>query len=144
MISDLDDIHKWMSDPEVMHYLDWKTTTIEETKKDLLDTIKEIGNPNRKTYFFAIIEKDTQNHVGGAGFTIRSKQNNSGIGEFGYFLLKDYWGKRIAVEVVSRIIKFAFMELKLHKLTASCDKENMASERVMQKCGLIKEAELRK
>jgi [ribosomal protein S5]-alanine N-acetyltransferase len=144
VISDLEDVHKWMSDSEVMHYLDWKTCCIEDTRKDLIGTISEINKPNRKIYFFAIIEKETQKHVGGAGFSIRKKQCNSGIAEFGYFLLKEYWGKGIAVEAVLKIIEFGFTELSLHKLSASCDKENKASEKVMQKCGLIKEGELRK
>ena len=142
--SDMEDYHKWISDSEVMHYLDWKTTSIEETKKNFFRTMEDAQNPDRKEYYFAIIAKETKQHVGSAGFTIKAKHADSGIAELGYFLLKDYWGKGIAVEAVLRIIEFGFNSLKLHKISASCDKENKPSERIMQKCGLSKEGELRR
>ena len=144
MISDLKEVHAWMSDPEVMLYLEWKTSSMEETKENLLKTINDIGSSNRNEYYFAMIEKETQKHIGGAGFKIITRKHNSGIAELGYFLSKDYWGKGIAVEAVLRIIKFGFVDLKLHKISASCDSENRGSERIMQKCGLSKEGELRK
>jgi ribosomal-protein-alanine N-acetyltransferase len=58
----------------------------------------------------------------------------------GYFLLPDYWGKGYATEAAKAVIRFAFGSCGVHKLTASCLMENIASERVMIKSGLQKEA----
>ena len=38
-------------------------------------------------------------------------------------------------------IDFAFLENNVYRITTGCLSENVGSERVMQKCGLIKEAE---
>ncbi len=143
VISDLEDVHKWMSNPEVMHYLDWKTNTIEETKKNFLRTINDIDNPDRKEYYFAIIEKKSRKHIGGAGFAVKDRQSGGGVAELGYFLSKEYWEKGIALEAVSEIIEFGFRDLNLHKISASCDSDNKASEKIMLKCGLSKEGELK-
>ena len=142
--SDLSDYHKWISDSDLMYYIDWKTSSVEESQKDLIETIKENTNPNRTNYFFAMLEKETKSYIGAVGFTIKSKKVNTGIAECGYFLMKKYWRKGIVVEAITKILEFAFEELNLHKMTASCDKENNASEKVMQKCGFFKEGELRK
>jgi len=142
--SDLQDYHKWISDPDVMSYVDWETSNLEETQKDFTETLNEIENPDRTNYFFAITEKATQNYVGAIGFAIKKKQHNGGIAECGYFLLTKYWRKGIAVEALTGLIEYGFSQLNIHKISASCYKENFSSERVMQKCKFIKEGELRK
>lgn len=42
---------------------------------------------------------------------------------------------------MKRILKFAFLENGVYRVTTGCLTENVGSERVMQKCGLVKEAE---
>jgi len=44
-------------------------------------------------------------------------------------------------EAFKEIIRFAFEEDDICRISTGCLMENQASERVMQKCGLIKEAE---
>lgn len=50
---------------------------------------------------------------------------------------KEQQGKGIA----SELIEYAFTKDKVYRVTTGCLKENIRSERVMQKNGLIKEAE---
>ncbi|MCP4178884.1 MAG: GNAT family N-acetyltransferase [bacterium] len=121
--SDLSDYHKWISDSDLMYYVDWKTSSLEESQKDLTETIKENTNPNRTNYFLAILKKDTKSYIGTVGFMIKSRKVNTGIAECGYFLMKKYWGKGIAVEAITKILEFAFNELNLHKMSASCYKK---------------------
>ena len=142
--SDLDAMHNWASDPDVMKYLDWKTESIEETAVLLDQAINEIGRPDRKKYYFAIILKSSGNIIGDTGFTVLSKNEQGGIANGGYFLLEKYWGNGYAAEAFSGLIDFAFNETCLHKMTAGCDAENSASEQVMIKCGLSKEGEFKK
>ena len=61
--------------------------------------------------------------------------------ELGYFILPEYYGQGYMTEAVNEIIRFAFEENEVYRIKTSCLKENRASERVMQKCGLVKEAE---
>jgi ribosomal-protein-alanine N-acetyltransferase len=141
LFSDLDAMHTWMSDPEVMSYLNWKTVTREETLKVLQDSLSENTNPHRTKYYFAILPKETQAIIGDTGLTVIAKNDSGGIGEIGYFLLQPYWGKGYATEAAQKVIEFGFSELHLHKITAGCDKDNHGSVRVMRHCGMRKEAE---
>jgi hypothetical protein len=44
-------------------------------------------------------------------------------------------------EALNEVIRFAFEDDGVYRISTGCITENRASERVMQKCGLIKEAE---
>ena len=63
--------------------------------------------------------------------------------EIGYMLLPEFHGKGIIPEAVNVLIKYGFENLKLHSIEAIIDPENYASEKVLQKCGFVKEAHLR-
>ena len=43
-------------------------------------------------------------------------------------------------EAVQKVIEFAFTQDNVYRVTTGCLSENIGSERVMQKNGLIKEA----
>jgi [ribosomal protein S5]-alanine N-acetyltransferase len=144
VIEDLDNFHRWISDDEVMKYVYFgKTSTREESFIKLSEAIQENISNNRTKYFFAAELIESHENIGECGITIEKKETNGGIGNMGYFLLKEYWGKGYATEIAKLLIDFGFNELKLHKIIASCDSENRASERVMIKCGMIKEATLK-
>jgi ribosomal-protein-alanine N-acetyltransferase len=55
-------------------------------------------------------------------------------------LLPNFHGKGIIPEAVNTLIDYGFDNLNLHSIEAVIDPENLASEKVLQKCGFIKEA----
>lgn len=57
------------------------------------------------------------------------------------FMYCRFWGKGYATEAMREALRFAFFGNGVYRIEAGCLKENIASERVMQKCGLIKEGE---
>ena len=59
--------------------------------------------------------------------------------EIGYMLKRSAWGKGYATEATKRLLKFAFEETPLEELVATIDSENTASQRVLEKCGLVPE-----
>ena len=44
-------------------------------------------------------------------------------------------------EALKKVLEFAFTENDVYRVTTGCLAENIGSEKVMQKCGLLKEAE---
>ena len=60
---------------------------------------------------------------------------------FGYFTYPKFWGNGYTSEAMRRVLKFAFADNDVYRVTTGCLAENKGSERVMQKNGLIKEAE---
>ncbi|MGD9202521.1 MAG: GNAT family protein [Chitinispirillia bacterium] len=142
--SDLEAMHNWISDPDVMQFLDWKTNSVEETSLKLKEAMEEISFSNRRKYYFAVELKDTKQIVGDTGFTILTKNDYGGIVESGYFFIRQFWGRGFASEALNTLHEFAFNKLGVHKIIASCDAENRASEKVMIKCGMLKEGEFKK
>ena len=55
--------------------------------------------------------------------------------EFGYWLGRPYWGKGYATEAGSRVVMFAFEELRAETLKAGWFHDNPASGRVLAKLG---------
>jgi ribosomal-protein-alanine N-acetyltransferase len=58
-------------------------------------------------------------------------------------LLPEYHGKGIIVEAIKETIKYGFEIMNLHSIEAIIDPENLASEKVLQKSGFVKEAHLK-
>lgn len=79
--------------------------------------------------------------VGNIGLKI--KDHELKIGEVGFMVKKSAQGKGIASEALSLIKRFAFTELKLNKLEATCSTANKASFLLLEKHGFIKEEELK-
>ena len=140
--SDIDGWHRLLSDPKVMYYLpDIMTFSLAESRENLEIAISEAQKPNRTKYFFAIEDKETGAFIGTVGYTVtRTTPAGKAIG-VGYFILPEYHRQGIMTEALLEVIRFAFDDGGAHRIETGCITENRASERVMQKCGLIKEAE---
>ena len=59
----------------------------------------------------------------------------------GYFTYPKFWGCDYVTEALEKVMDFAFSKGGVYRITTGCLKENRGSERVMQKCGMIREAE---
>jgi RimJ/RimL family protein N-acetyltransferase len=81
--------------------------------------------------------------IGGLGF------QNLAIGkshqaEIGYWLGQPFWGQGIMTEVVGRVCAYAQEEFSLVRIIAHVYISNVASARVLEKCGFQQEGILRK
>jgi RimJ/RimL family protein N-acetyltransferase len=81
--------------------------------------------------------------IGGCGFD-GFHLGKSHRAEIGYWLAKPYWGKGIMTAVVKRICRHAFEEFGLLRITAHVFSHNVASARVLEKCGFQPEGFLQK
>ena len=142
VLSDIEGWHRLLSDPKTMYYLqDIRTSSIDESRKNLETAVKEAQNPDRLKYLFAIEEKMTGAFVGSVGYTVTRKTPVGKIVTTGYFILPEHHGRGYVTEAFREVLRFAFEDDNVYRICAGCLSENTASERVMQKCGLIKEAE---
>ena len=139
---DLDGWHRLISDPEAMYYLpDILTSSLDESRENLEVAMDDARNPDRTKYFFAIEHGESGAFIGTVGYTVTEL---TPLGKFvgvGYFILPEYHGRGYMTEAFQEVIRFAFEDDGVYRLSTGCLTENRASERVMQKCGLIKEAD---
>ena len=63
--------------------------------------------------------------------------------EMGWGMHPALWGRGYASEAARAVLRFAFEELKAHRVMASCHADNLASARVMEKLGMKREARRR-
>ncbi|PWR72638.1 GNAT family N-acetyltransferase [Methanospirillum lacunae] len=137
--TDLYDLHRLISNKEIMNYIPKiYCETIEETKKKLTDAIIAQGMVDRIQYYYAI-ESILNEYIGEIGVTIIKTSTEGKIGDLGYFLLKEYHGVGIATEAALAILKIFFEEKNFYKIESGCFMENSASEKVMIKIGMKKE-----
>jgi len=141
---DLETHFTLFSDREAMYYpRGMYIETIEEAKNNLDKVINEIDKKDRQLYFLRIEDKQNNAHIGDIGYTVEKITPVGKIVGAGYALRPEYWSKGYATEAFKEVIRFAFEEDNVFRITADCMKENIGSEKVMIKCGMIKEAEFK-
>lgn len=64
--------------------------------------------------------------------------------EIGYWLAEPYWGKGIMSRVIPKMVEKAFTQFDIERIYAPVFGRNKASQCVLQKCGFVVEATLRK
>lgn len=139
---DRDAHFKLRSDSKTMYYLqDIQLFSKEEADKDFANILSDMKSENRKFYFFHVELKSSHEHVGSVGYTVVDCTPVGKIVGAGYFTYPKFWNNGYVTEAFKRVLEFAFLENGVYRVTTGCLSENVGSERVMIKCGLIKEAE---
>ena len=68
---------------------------------------------------------------------------NSRMGSVGYRLDPDLWGQGYTSEALAAAVDFIFAHTELDRLHATADVRNVASNRVLEKCGFLREGTIR-
>ena len=90
---------------------------------------------------WAVSLKDTYEFIGDCGL-IKQKINDKTEIEIGYHISKKHWFKGYASEAARACKEHGFHQLGLDKLISIIDPRNIASIRVAEKIGFIKEKEV--
>lgn len=144
LIEDFETHHDLFSNERVMYYLESiKTNSKLESRDNLIESIHEISSDSRKKYYFRIEDKYTNKHIGEIGYTVMHTTPIGKLVDLGYFIYPEYWGNGYVTEATNEVIDYALKKGGVYRISAGCLKENIGSERVMQKCGMYKEAELK-
>jgi len=123
----------WASDPEVTKYMTWQPhADIEVTKAILAEWAKESERPDY--YHWGIVLKETGLIAGTCGTLGVNEKHQSA--ELGYCLSRTYWGKGYMSEAVAAMIGHLFNTVGLNRISSFHYPENIASGRVMEKCGM--------
>jgi len=94
-------------------------------------------NADDRERFFYIQQEPTINKY------IRVPQPDSEVEEFFQVVIHPCSGQGYATRAMKLLISYLRENYYVHKFVAHCHVDNLASERVMQKLGMVKEAELR-
>mgnify|MGYP001244487443 CR=1 FL=1 len=81
--------------------------------------------------------------AGGIGITLLTDVERC-TADIAYWLGEPYWGRGIVTQVVAAVSEYAFVTLDISRLQAWVFAWNTASMRVLEKCGYVREAVMRK
>lgn len=124
------------SNPDVMRTVGNRAIQTETEVRRFLD----IGLTYQAKHgfgFCTIFEKATGKFVGQGGlFHLGYDDTQSDI-EIAYRMLPEYWGKGYATELVKALIVWGFEHLSVNKLVGATFPDNIASQKVLLKAGLV-------
>ncbi len=130
---DAEDLYQYLSDPETVRFEPYEPFTRKQAQK-------EAEAREKNPAFIAVCLKDTGKLIGNLylGKT-RDRQY-----ELGYVFNRAYWHLGYATEAAEALLRYAFTEMNTHRVCAGCDPRNRASEALMKRLGMRREALFRK
>ena len=142
--SDLDNVYRGLSDPEIIKYYGVSYKTLEETKTQMrffADLEKEGTG-----IWWAVCSLDNIFFYGAGGINSLSKEHKKA--EIGFWLLKEFWGKGIMKEVMPIICNYGFYNLGLNRIEGLVETENLNCKNAMKKLdfkheGTMKDCEIK-
>jgi ribosomal-protein-alanine N-acetyltransferase len=142
--SDLENVFKGLSDPEIIKFYGVSYKTIEDTKEQMkffADLEK-----NETGIWWAVCSLDNAIFYGAGGLNSLSKEHKKA--EIGFWLLKNYWGQGIMTETMPIICNYGFGQLGLHRIEGIVETDNLNCKYAMKKLdfkheGTMKDSEIK-
>lgn len=131
----------WCNNDNVTKYLLWSThKNVVETKEIYDKAIKEYESD--KTFKWIIELKENGEVIG--TIDVSKSFLQFGVCEIGYCIGEKFWNKGYMTEAYQEVIRFLFEECEAKLIVGEYMEGNVASGKVMEKCGLKYETRLRK
>jgi len=118
------------SDPEVRRYFPEGALVVEQIAKELERFMREWESLGFG--MFVAIEKKNNQFIGRCGFA----KLETGVVEFGYLLLKEYWGQGYATEASLALLDWGTKHVPTDHIVGFAPANHLASRRVLEKCGM--------
>jgi [ribosomal protein S5]-alanine N-acetyltransferase len=128
----------YASKPLATKYVSWPThMSMQETRR-FLDYAVQAWKENTE-YSFSIRLKETNLLIGSFGII-----NDNGKVSFGYIIGPNHWSKGYATEACKLMMERLKAMPQIHRIWTLVDVANVASSKVLLKCGFVEEARLYK
>lgn len=128
----------YAADPLVPRFMGWRPhRSVDETVAFLRrrDAKRAAGTGHAQ-----VIEDHTTGELMGM---IEAHPTAHAVG-YGYVLKRDRWGHGLMAEALAAMVADALAHPSVYRAHAFCDAENVASARVMEKAGMVREGLLRR
>lgn len=131
-VEDLDDLLKYANNRKIADRIVNIPFPYEEPTAVFRLSYVVQGFKNKTRFVFAIIQKEKQHLIGEISLHILDQGS---LAEIGYWLGEPFWNQGFTTEAIQTIVKFGFQQLNLRQITATTNKDNLASMRVLEKSG---------
>ncbi len=137
--SDLEPFLAYRNDAEVAKYQGWEFPYPRERAEDFISSMRERSAPKQGGWIqFAVALKSTDELIGDLGCYVKKEDVRQAV--IGFTIAAKHWRKGYAVEIIPCLLEYLFEDMNMHRVTADCDAENIASYRTLEKLGFRREA----
>lgn len=140
-LADVPALNEIERDQRVTRYVSYDAQSLEQTRAKIESALRDQSADARQTYDLAIVVRATDTLIGRCGLGIGRPEHREAA--LWYQLHPAEWGRGYAREAASALLEVAFTELGLHRVFADCDPRNLASCRVAERLGMVREGVLR-
>lgn len=122
----------YAKDQDVTRYLTWKPhSSVEETLEFVRRALDAWDREEAFTWIITL--RESAEVIGSIDLRVESNAN------LGYLLAKPHWNRGYMTEAVRAVVEWALAQDSVNRVWAVCDVENLASARVLEKAGLLRE-----
>jgi RimJ/RimL family protein N-acetyltransferase len=136
-LDDFDLLRQLESDMEVQRWIFGIIRTPEETRERVA---RFVASWESDGFGLWVFREGGGEFVGTCGLYSGRLPDFAGL-EVGYMLRPQFWGRGLATEMTTGVMRFAFDILRTPAIGAMLVPENVASMRVLEKCGLHRESD---
>ena len=126
---------------ELSIWMPWCTKDYSIKESELWCESREDAWNKKEAYDFFIIDKCDESLIGVCG--INNINTDARFANLGYWIRTSRTGKGIATAVVPMLARFGFKNLNLNRMEIVVAEGNLASQRVAEKSGALREGLLR-
>lgn len=138
--TDIDEIMKWINDPEVMKNLLMRYPVSRFQEEKWIENALSSDNPRNKVF---ALETHDGIYLGGIGLHAIDWENRNA--EAGIVIgKKEYWNKGYGTDAMITLLEFAFNQMNMHRVYLRVFGYNLRGVKSYEKCGFKKEGVLRK
>jgi RimJ/RimL family protein N-acetyltransferase len=131
--------YAYLSDPEVTHLTSYNVSSMDQVSNFIATYISDYAE--RRSSRWALVDADSDQLIGTCGYY--SWNPDHSIAELGYDLSREHWGKGLMTEAVRAVVRWGFHEVQINRIQATVMAGNLASMRILEKCGFQSEGLLR-
>lgn len=129
---------EYARDPEVSRYMTWTPhRSIDETR-EFLDRCERAW-ADGTAFPWTLWHRENHQFLG-----LLEVRVGAGKADLGYALVRRYWRQGLMSEAVSAVVQWALDQPTIHRVWAVCDRENVASARLLERVGMEREGILRR
>ena len=134
---DYDLIYRIYSDEDILRYTPFDPMNEKQAEQHLQKVMDDWKREPCLSHEFAVCLRENGSKIGRAHILI---DPDTDTGMIGMLLVQECWGKHYASEIAEALICYSFKDLCLHRVNAVCSPDNTASWRMLEKCGMRREA----
>ena len=120
-----------------MAYMPCGCLTESELPLHLQSVISDWGKTPRINYGMTVVRKLGSKKIGRARIHMDYESDTAMIG---WLLIQSEQRKGTATEITKSLLEYCFQVLEVHRVCALCHPQNIGSWKVLEKCGLRREA----